>query len=319
MEHSDVREMLEDAAIEPDGLERLMAGDTPAASLVAGHLAGCPDCAEELERLQRSVALIRPTVRAVPSPELRARTLAYVAAIGRPRGTGDVGSADFGSADFGSADVARPFDVTTTKPASGEGPAGTADAVPLVPPQALPRVAAAGDASAAARDRRNRVGWLVAMAAALIVAVTGTGLVANATSESRASALSAEIEALGDVTRWTLRVDAQTDVRRLQLASATGAATSASLVYSPSSTELVIVADELAAPSPGKEYRCWVEVGGTRSTIGKMFFGGELAYWVGKVREVAGISADAKFGVSLVDIGGPGASGAPGDSVLISD
>ncbi|MBA2381637.1 MAG: hypothetical protein H0V73_05950, partial [Chloroflexi bacterium] len=64
MDHSDVREVLEDAAIEPGGLERLMAGDTAAASLVAGHLAGCPDCAEEMERLRRSVGMIRPTLRA---------------------------------------------------------------------------------------------------------------------------------------------------------------------------------------------------------------------------------------------------------------
>ena len=38
MDHSDVREVLEDAAIEPGGLERLMAGDTPAASIIAKPL-----------------------------------------------------------------------------------------------------------------------------------------------------------------------------------------------------------------------------------------------------------------------------------------
>src|SRR5439155_6167048 len=86
MDHTEVRGLLEDAAIEPGGLERLMAGDTPTASIVAGHLAGCADCAEELERLRRSVGLIRPTVRAVPPPELKERTLAYVAALGRARG-----------------------------------------------------------------------------------------------------------------------------------------------------------------------------------------------------------------------------------------
>src|SRR5919107_3491657 len=86
MDHSDVRELLEDAAIEPGGLERLMAGDTPSAAIVAGHVAGCPDCAEELDRLRRTVGAIRPAVRAVPPPELRQRTLDYVAALGRPRG-----------------------------------------------------------------------------------------------------------------------------------------------------------------------------------------------------------------------------------------
>ena len=45
MDHNEVRELLEDAAVEPGGLERLMAGDTPNAALVAGHLAGCAECA----------------------------------------------------------------------------------------------------------------------------------------------------------------------------------------------------------------------------------------------------------------------------------
>ena len=78
MDHSEVRELLEDAAIEPGGLERLMAGDTPTASIVAGHLAGCADCTEELERLRRSVGLIRPTIRLVPPAELKARSLAKI-------------------------------------------------------------------------------------------------------------------------------------------------------------------------------------------------------------------------------------------------
>ena len=32
MDHNEVRELLEDAAVEPGGLERLMAGDTPNAA-----------------------------------------------------------------------------------------------------------------------------------------------------------------------------------------------------------------------------------------------------------------------------------------------
>ena len=48
MEHAEALERIEIAAAEPDGLERLMAGDTPDAAAVAGHLAGCPSCASEL-------------------------------------------------------------------------------------------------------------------------------------------------------------------------------------------------------------------------------------------------------------------------------
>src|SRR5438132_548822 len=43
MEHQEVRDILADAAVEPGGLERLMAGDSPTAALVASHLAGCPE------------------------------------------------------------------------------------------------------------------------------------------------------------------------------------------------------------------------------------------------------------------------------------
>jgi hypothetical protein len=165
-------------------------------------------------------------------------------------------------------------------------------------------------------DRRvSRLGWFASMAAAVIVAVTGTALLVSANQASTNKALFAEIDALGDVARWTLRVDAQQDVRRVELASVTGTPASGSLLFSPTSTDLVVVAEQLAPAPAGQEYRCWVEAGGKRSSIGKMFFGGELAYWVGDVKELAGIPSDARFGVSLVDLGAPGA---PAEPVLAS-
>ena len=51
MDHEDVLEQLELAAVEPGGLDRLMAGDTAMAAAVVGHVAGCDACAEELRRL----------------------------------------------------------------------------------------------------------------------------------------------------------------------------------------------------------------------------------------------------------------------------
>jgi hypothetical protein len=285
MDHSEVRELLEDAAIEPGGLERLMAGDTPTASIVAGHLAGCADCTEELERLRRSVGLIRPEVQLVPPPELKERTLAFVAALGRPRGA---------------------------EPAADPAPAkaAAADAAPIAP------VEPSAPTSIAARGRPSRLGWIASLAAALIVAVGGTTLVLNANHAATTQALANEVDAIGDVARWTLRVDAQPDVRRIELASATGTTTTGSLVYSPSSTELVVVAEHLAPATAGHEYRCWVDVDGKRTGIGKMFFGGELAYWVGDVKFVAGLPPDAKFGVSLVDLV---STDAPGEVVLVSN
>ncbi|MEW6224219.1 MAG: anti-sigma factor [Chloroflexota bacterium] len=101
MDHAEALERIEIAAVEPRGLERLTAGDTPDAAAVAGHLAGCPACAAELARIRRSSAIVREVVLAEPDPALRERTLAYVRALGRERGrSGDgapVGSAADGS------------------------------------------------------------------------------------------------------------------------------------------------------------------------------------------------------------------------------
>lgn len=287
MDHHDVRDMLEDAALEPDGLERLMAGDTPTAALVAGHLAGCPDCAEELARLHRAAGLIRPVVRSAPSPELRQRTLAFVAAIGRPRG-------------HSAGDVAGPGAAEPSRPAATEPFASVAI------PTAAPTAARAG-------RRADRLPALAGLAAALIVAVAATGVVLNANRDADVRAQTDQVEALGKVARWTLRVDGRPDVRRIALTSTTGAATTASLVFSPSTTELVVVADQLAPPPAGREYRCWLEVDGTRASIGKMYFGGDLAYWVGAVPQLAGLGPDARFGVSLVQLTGA----EPGQPVLI--
>lgn len=295
MDHDDVRELLEDAAIDPGGLERLMAGDTPSAALVAGHLAACPDCAEELARLHRAVGMIRPVVRSVPPPELRERTLAHIAAVGRPRG--DPAS---------EAATARPSSAPVAAPHAGVQPDFPAGA--SIPRELVTLRPAPG---------RGRLPALAALAAALIVAVGGTGLVVTAARDGEARQQAAEIDALGDVARWTLRVGAQPDVRRVALSPVDrapgGMNATGELVFSPASKELVVVAERLPLPPAGREYRCWVEVDGKRTSIGKMFFGGDLAYWVGEVGQVAGLQPAVQFGVSLVDLDG---STGPGEAVL---
>ena len=276
MDHGEVREILEDAAIEPGGLERLMAGDTPIAALVASHLAACPGCADELGRLHRTVGIVRPVVRSVPPPELRERTLAYVAALGRPRGA---------SAPQSSAPQSSP---PQSSPPRAE------------PPHAeLPRL------------RRRRLPVLAGLAAALIIALGGTAFLIDSDRQATLRVQSATIDALGRVAAWSVKVDSRTDARRIRLASPAGGPTTASVAFSPSTTELVIVADQLAPPPAGREYRCWVEEGGRRTSIGRMYFGGNVAYWVGDVPEVAGLGSDARFGVTLVDLAGNGASGEP--------
>ena len=73
-----------------------------------------------------------------------------------------------------------------------------------------------------------------------------------------------------------------------------------SIVYSPSTTELVVVSSGLTEPADGYEYRCWVDIDGIRERIGKMFFGDDLSYWRGATPVVAEAGTSSTFGVSLV-------------------
>lgn len=91
MDHDETLEMLEVAAVEPGGLDRLIAGDTPQAARIAGHLAGCDACATEMERLRRAVPLLRDVITTTPPADLRERTLALVRKRGVERGDQRVG------------------------------------------------------------------------------------------------------------------------------------------------------------------------------------------------------------------------------------
>jgi len=95
------------------------------------------------------------------------------------------------------------------------------------------------------------------------------------------------------------------------LASTSGTSTAGTLLFSPSTTRLVVVAADLQTPPSGKEYRCWVEVDGKRSNVGRMFFADELAFWVGDTPEVSDLPDGTTFGVSLADVGGSSLDGQP--------
>src|SRR4051794_13598871 len=88
MDHAEALELIESAAAEPKGLDRLMAGDTRDGAALAGHLAACDSCSAELVRVRHAAAIVRDLVRTQPEPALRERTLAFVRAVGRPRPLG---------------------------------------------------------------------------------------------------------------------------------------------------------------------------------------------------------------------------------------
>src|SRR5687767_13164523 len=192
MDHAEAREALELAAVESGGLDRLMAGDTPAAAALAGHLAGCDACAATLVQLRRDAGVVRDLVLTTPPPDLRARTLAFVAELGRPRPR---------AAEHASfADAA-----TTTVPAPAP--------IDLRP--------------AARPSERALLRWIAAVAAVLVLAVAATGLLMSAQRDAAIARLDVEVQrqadAIGSLSRITnrsLQVAAQPDARSVALEGA---------------------------------------------------------------------------------------------------
>jgi len=280
MDHDAALEQLELAALEPGGIDRLIAGDTPTAQAAAGHLAGCPACTDELVRLQRASRLIAAAIREAPPPDLRDRTLARVRALGRPRGTS----------------------------VNAEGPATVASLAGLRSGEARPVVFAPARWPS---GRRVVVGWIAAIAAAVLLCIGTTSFLIGGRVDERLAQQTETIRTLEEVTTATLRVTAQQDARHVVLTGTSNPDLDGTLVFSPSSTELVVVTTGLTAPPAGQEYRCWVEDGGQRQPVGKMFFSDDLAYWIGPAPAISNLSSTARFGVSLVDASGAAVDAAP--------
>ena len=157
--------------------------------------------------------------------------------------------------------------------------------------------------SASSRTGRFALGWVAAIAAAIVLSVVATSLIVGSRVDQRLAAQDETVEALQEVAIATLQVTGEPDARRVALAG-TGAGLTGDLIFSPRTSELVVVATGLTPPPAGQEYRCWVEQAGQRQRVGKMFFSDELAYWVGPAPAVAGLVSGATFGVSLVDVEG---------------
>ncbi len=279
IDHSDIRERLELAAVEPGGLDRLSAGDTPEAAAIAGHLAGCPSCAEEARRLAAVAPAIRAAASEIPPDALRERTLTLVREVGRPR----------------APRLAE--GVPTSEAASGT------DAARLT--------GIAGAGSPAIRRRQWTFGWPTAVAAALVLAlVTGGGLFAVRESQR----LETQAEALAELASATIAVSGQPDAIRVALVgpSVGGTDRAGTLLYSPSTTELVVSVVGLTRPADGQVLACWVtRADGSRVRMGQMEFGGGIAYWAGWSDDLKGTGPGTTFGVTLV--GSDGRPIGPGD------
>lgn len=296
MEHAEALELIEIAAAEPDGLERLTAGDTPEAAAVAGHLAGCPACVAELAQIRRTVAVAREVIQAEPDPALRERTLAFVRAVGRDRSAEAAAAAPASS----SPAVLRPIpertgdDRSSVASRSAETPAS----------RVLPFRRAAG--------RPSRFAWVAGLAAVLVVA-SGVGFAAGTASRpGQVADGGQEVGVLSDATTVAMRIAAEPDARHVTLTSTTQGAATGSLVFSPGTGELVMIATDLVPEGAGQAYACWVEVNGERRRLGRMYWAGELWAWAGPAVGLADLLAGAVFGVSL----GPSGTGGSQEPVL---
>jgi hypothetical protein len=265
MDHLEVREQLELAATEPAGIDRLMAGDTPLAAAIAAHLAGCSSCTDELDRLRRAAIIIGDAVRTTPPPELRERTLAFVREVGRIRD---------------ATPEAAPATVTPL-----------AAAVPV----------AVSAATAPAGFGRG-LAWIGAIAAAVLIAVAATAFMLDRQFGERLAASQAASAGLANVTSTTVALSSEADAEQVRLAGTDDRW--GRVVYSADKGELAVIAKGLTEPAGDREYRCWVEIDGQRTPVGKMFFGGDLAYWAGPVETVGDLPEGSTFGVSLVDTAG---------------
>jgi hypothetical protein len=248
---------------------------------------GCEACSEELRRLGRAAPLLRDVVRTTPPADLRERTLAFVRQRGEARGPG---AAHEAAATAGPVPVFRPI---RTSPAEG---APAADA---------PATRTGGSVGSRPSWPSRVLPWVATLAAAVILSVAAASLLVGRQLDEGLAAQAKAIEGLEKVTLATIAITADVDAKRVTLAAPDGGTTTGSLLFSPSTTRLVVVADGLAHPPEGREYRCWVEIDGRRSPVGKMFFAEDLAYWVGDTPEVGTAGPGTTFGVSLTDIGGP--------------
>lgn len=269
MDHDDVLEQAHLAAVEPGGLERLMAGDTPTAAAVAGHLAGCQPCAGEIERLRRAVPLLRDVIRTTLPADLRERTLAVVREHGAARGGAAATVAGMATAGETAAPMPMGREPIVDRPRLG-----------------------------VARGLARILPWVAAIAAAVVLSVGATTLLQGRAIDSRAADQDRVIASLERVTGATIDITADPAAARVALATQNGTG-SGTLLFSPSTTRLLVVATGLVQPPAGQEYRCWVEIDGTRQNVGRMFFARDLAFWVGDTPAVANLPKGTTFGVSL--------------------
>jgi len=153
-----------------------------------------------------------------------------------------------------------------------------------------------------------RTAWL-SLAAALVVLVVGAGVLID--QAGRLTNSQEEAQGLAQAMAAVDRVLAEPQHRVVALTTPAGGAGGS---ISWTRHDLVVLTTALEAPKPGEVYRCWLNNDGTGWAIGKMYFAGSTAYWVGSLDEWASfeIGPTTQFRVSLEPPGAdPGTRSGP--------
>jgi Anti-sigma-K factor rskA len=161
----------------------------------------------------------------------------------------------------------------------------------------------------------NRRPLLLGLAAAVVVAIVGGGIIVN--EGARLAASASHVQSLAAVIEAVDRVLAEPEHRVVQLRTAAGAAGGS---VSWSRHDLVVLTTSLAPPAAGQIYRCWLAWDGRSAAIGAMDFEDGTAYWIGSLDDWAAIELDpgTQFLVTL-EPGGPANRQPSGPTVLEAD
>ncbi len=148
------------------------------------------------------------------------------------------------------------------------------------------------------RARRPALAWLGVAAAVVVLA--GGGLLA-VNQVAQLSAAQAEARALSATIAALDRVLTAADHRVVPLLNPSGVASGS---ISWSSQDLVVLTTALEPPPADQEYLCWLREPDSGAVIGKMYFTGRTAYWIGSLDEWATfrIGPDTRFSVALSPI-----------------
>jgi hypothetical protein len=163
--------------------------------------------------------------------------------------------------------------------------------------------------------RPPRIGsTLLGLAAALVVAVAGTLLLAGpgtdlARTVGEARTLSGAIAAVD-------RILADPGHQIVNLHTTAGQS-GGSIAWS--SQDLVVLTSALPPPASGSVYRCWLVGKSTEQAIGQMDFAGSTAFWVGSLDEWASTALRPGWSFYVTLESGPAGSHRAGPVILEAD